>query len=360
MPDMTVTQQPLPAVVAAAQPTAGSSSADTLDPSATASGADFAAILKQQLAQPGKDAGLDGLAALLPAEAEAQEESPDITAVPPDLSTLLPGIAAQAMNVAASAPIGDRSAVQAGALPTVAAASTGPAAIQTGVVQPGTLPFASSDAGKGGRTPEENGFAAARPPAFFADAENATAETAASAAATHEFRLPETAAEHAAAATQHNPAMQPSQASQESQAPAAVRVDTPVGARGWDNEVGQKVVWLASREESRAEMTLTPPHLGKIEITLTVSGDQTNALFVSASPMARDALENALPRLREILAEAGITLGQASVNAESSQGGAGEDGRGHARSGRDAPPVQAAPVTGQWIRQGNGLIDTFA
>lgn len=353
MPDMTVARQPLPAV-AAAQSTAGSSPADTLDPSATAGGADFAAVLKQQLAQPAKDASLDALAALLPAEAETQEESPDVTATPPDLSTLLPGIAALAMNVAAPAPVGDKGAVRTDALPTVAAAATGPAAVQTGVAQPGTLPFASSDAGKGDSAPEKNGFAAARQPAFLAAAEKATADTAAPAAANHEFRLPETAADQPSAA------MPPSQASQANRAPAAVRVDTPVGARGWDNEVGQKVVWLASREESRAEMTLTPPHLGKIEVTLTVSGDQTNALFVSASPTARDALENALPRLREIFAEAGITLGQASVNAESPQGGAGEGGREHARGGRDAPPVQAAAATGQWIRQGNGLIDTFA
>lgn len=359
MPDMTVTQQPLPAV-AAIQPATGTSPADTSDPAATADCADFAAVLKQQLAQPAKDEGLDTLAALLPAEAKTEDEPQDSTAAPVDLSLLLPGIAAPAMNAGTPAPVVDKSAVQTGAQATIAAAATGPSAIQTGAVQPGALPFASSDAGKGDPPAKENGFAAARQPAFLAVAEKATADNAAPAAAAHEFRLPETAADHVVAANQHNPAMQPLQASQDNPAPAAVRVDTPVGARGWDNEVGQKVVWLASREESRAEMTLTPPHLGKIEVTLTVSGDQTNALFVSASPMARDALESALPRLREILAEAGITLGQASVNAESSQGSAGDGSREHARGGRDASPVQAAAATGQWVRRGNGLIDTFA
>ena len=88
-----------------------------------------------------------------------------------------------------------------------------------------------------------------------------------------------------------------------------------------------------------------------------MNGEQTNASFVAASPAAREALEQALPRLREILADAGITLGQASVNAESPRNGRGQEtveARGETRRG-EAPT--AAP---QWTRRGNGLVDTFA
>lgn len=153
----------------------------------------------------------------------------------------------------------------------------------------------------------------------------------------------------------------PAHAAKAGEAPAAMRVDTPVGSRGWDAEVGQKIVLLANRHESRAELSLTPPHLGKLDITISVSGEQTSATFVSASPAAREALEQALPRLREMLAEAGISLGQASVSAESAQRGqdeaptAGRDGRG---SGAEAP--KAAETAAQWVRRSNGLIDTFA
>ena len=119
--------------------------------------------------------------------------------------------------------------------------------------------------------------------------------------------LPAAAVEHAAVPLVHS--------SRTAEAPAVSRIDTPVGARGWDAEVGQKVVWMVNRTESRAELTLTPPQMGKVDVTLTISGEQTHANFVAASPAAREALEQALPRLREILADAGITLGQASVNA---------------------------------------------
>ena len=143
--------------------------------------------------------------------------------------------------------------------------------------------------------------------------------------------------------------------------PSSTRIDTPVGNRGWDSEFAQKVVLLANRHEGRAELTLTPPQLGKVEITISVNGDQSSATFVSASPAAREALEQALPRLREMMAEAGISLGQASVSAESAQRGqdeaptAGRDGRG---SGAEAP--RAAETAAQWVRRSNGLIDTFA
>jgi hypothetical protein len=122
-------------------------------------------------------------------------------------------------------------------------------------------------------------------------------------------------------------------------APSIVRVDTPVGNRGWDAEIGQKVVLLVNRQESRAELTLTPPHLGKVEVSISVNGDQTSATFISANPAAREALEQALPRLREILAEAGITLGQASVNAES------------APRDRDGSPRKPAAATGRRCRE---------
>ncbi len=140
-------------------------------------------------------------------------------------------------------------------------------------------------------------------------------------------------------------------------------ISTPLGAPGWSHEVGQKIVLLAARNDSRAELTLTPPHLGKVEIALSINGDQTSATFVSASQAARDALEQALPRLREMLADAGIFLGQASVNAHAS----GQDtqdfssgqheGTGHDQAGPAGTP--AASRT-QWLQRSEGLVDTFA
>lgn len=145
-------------------------------------------------------------------------------------------------------------------------------------------------------------------------------------------------------------------------------VSTPVATRGWAEEVGQKVSWIANRDNGRAELILTPPSLGRVEVSINMNGDQASATFVAASPAAREALQDAMPRLREVLAQSGIQLGQANVNAGNS-GQAQSDTSGKrsmssrfTSSGDSLSGVDAAAGTARssWIRQGNGMIDTFA
>lgn len=92
-------------------------------------------------------------------------------------------------------------------------------------------------------------------------------------------------------------------------------VATPVASRGWADEVGQKLVWTASQDNGTAELILTPPQLGRIQVSINLQGDQASASFIAANPLTREALQDAMPRLREILAQAGIQLGQADVGA---------------------------------------------
>ena len=153
-----------------------------------------------------------------------------------------------------------------------------------------------------------------------------------------------------------------------SQALPQHEVSTPVATRGWAEEVGQKVSWIVNRDNGRAELVLTPPSLGRVEVSINMNGDQASATFVAASPAAREALQDAMPRLREVLAQSGIQLGQASVNAGNS-GQAQSDTSGKrsmssrfTSSGDSLSGVDAAAGTARssWIRQGNGMIDTFA
>ena len=89
--------------------------------------------------------------------------------------------------------------------------------------------------------------------------------------------------------------------------------------------------WMVGHDESHAELTLTPPQLGKVEISITISGEQTSAQFVAATPAARELIEQSLPRLREILEQSGINLGQTDVGTSSQPGSSGEGRRGGAR-----------------------------
>lgn len=147
-------------------------------------------------------------------------------------------------------------------------------------------------------------------------------------------------------------------------APAADKLTPQVGTSGWDQAVGQKVVWMAAGAQSSASLTLNPPDLGPLQVALTIVNNQASVSFTAAQPEVRQALEAALPKLREMLGDAGIQMGQASVNAGAPQqhGGHGES----RQASRGVDPAAAATdaplsVTDSHAAGGRqGLIDTFA
>ncbi len=143
-----------------------------------------------------------------------------------------------------------------------------------------------------------------------------------------------------------------------------------MGTPAWNDGVADRVVWMAKNDVQVAELHLNPADLGPIEITLTLSGDdksQAAVQFSAAHAATREAIETALPRLRDMLQESGITLGQAGVDADNSRAADGGDRqapRGHGRDrGNDASgdPGPAPLPVGAAVRSlARGLVDTFA
>ncbi|NMG76408.1 flagellar hook-length control protein FliK [Aromatoleum diolicum] len=144
-------------------------------------------------------------------------------------------------------------------------------------------------------------------------------------------------------------------------------VHTPAGQRVWAEDVGNRMMWMVGRHESKAELVLTPAHLGKLEVSIQINGDQTTAHFIAATSAARDALEQAMPRLREVLQQAGINLGQANVSTSSDQRAQQDSGSGGSRPGRGSGLESAGPeglmastASSNWSHAGRGMVDTFA
>lgn len=91
-------------------------------------------------------------------------------------------------------------------------------------------------------------------------------------------------------------------------------IETSVRSPAFAAELGDKVVWLTSRQGQFAELSLNPPQMGALEVRLNLSGSgDASAQFFSPNPIVREAIDAALPRLREMLAQAGINLGEAEV-----------------------------------------------
>lgn len=139
-------------------------------------------------------------------------------------------------------------------------------------------------------------------------------------------------------------------------------VRTPVTSPNWHEDLGTKVSILIGKELGSAELVLTPPSLGRVEVQLSVNGDQASAVFVAATPAARDALEQALPKLRDFLADAGINLSRATVDGESSRESGRQDGQPHRHAGGGdvaASATDGAAVSAV-LRRVDGMVDTFA
>jgi flagellar hook-length control protein FliK len=157
-------------------------------------------------------------------------------------------------------------------------------------------------------------------------------------------------------------------------AAAAEGLSARVGTEAWENQVGQKVVYMVGSEEQTASLTLNPPDLGPLQVVLSVTNDQASVTFSANQEEVRQALENALPRLREMMSESGIALGNATVNAGMPDGrqaqeqaarhaggfGGNGNGRGRGDNGNTAEDTAARPVTRTAVLGDRGMVDTFA
>lgn len=160
--------------------------------------------------------------------------------------------------------------------------------------------------------------------------------------------------------------------------PVAAAVSTPLSNPQWGTDFTRTVFNLSQTNNQGpivAEMRLDPPDLGPIRITLTVHDNIMQAAFVSPHAVVRQTVENALPQLQQLLAQAGIALGDASVNDQGTPGqseqagqgagsGAGESGTGGAGgvlAGLEGGPgTVAAAEAARGPVDPNALVDTFA
>lgn len=144
---------------------------------------------------------------------------------------------------------------------------------------------------------------------------------------------------------------------------AAVAV--PLRQAGWDQALGEQVQWLVGSKAQGAEIRLNPAHLGPMEVRIQIQQDQANISFTAQHSPVREALEAAIPRLREMLGDSGLQLNNVTVSDQSlaeqrsqgrQQGHLAETAPGMTdRVEDEAPTVVVTP-----LREDGGTIDYFA
>lgn len=90
--------------------------------------------------------------------------------------------------------------------------------------------------------------------------------------------------------------------------PSAGILSVPLGEPGWNQALGRQIKWMIGSEIQGASVKITPPQLGPVEINLLVKNDQADILFAAQHDQVREALEAAIPRLREMFKEISLDL----------------------------------------------------
>lgn len=144
-------------------------------------------------------------------------------------------------------------------------------------------------------------------------------------------------------------------------------ISQPLSSDAWPAQFGEKIVWLAKNDQQSAQININPPQLGPIQITLQLNGDQANAIFASPHAEVRQAIESAMPQLREMLASAGISLGDANVGANLAQQrqdnpfqSANKNQSGDENAILPANEKVASTGASRGLHGGRGLVDLFA
>jgi len=96
---------------------------------------------------------------------------------------------------------------------------------------------------------------------------------------------------------------------------AQLSVDVPVQDARWQKAFSQRVVWSVGNNQS-AQLRIHPAELGRIDIQVNVENDKASVVFNTQHGVVKDAIEVALPRLREMLSEQGVDLVNVDVSHE--------------------------------------------
>lgn len=162
----------------------------------------------------------------------------------------------------------------------------------------------------------------------------------------------------AAAAPAAN-AMQSAQAAAPALPTTHLHLPETVGSDEWNEAVAQRLSQLTESPHSRASIRLNPPQLGPMQIEVHVDGDRAVVSLAVHHDATRDALEQAMPRLRAQLEDNGFASIDVSVSRNPHR----------QNPGRNEPYLESSYVADDWLAPasagavaaaGSRLLDAYA
>ncbi|HCP99094.1 MAG TPA: flagellar hook-length control protein FliK, partial [Pseudoalteromonas sp.] len=129
----------------------------------------------------------------------------------------------------------------------------------------------------------------------------------------------------------------------------------------------ERVTSMLSINNKEAEIRLDPPEMGSMQIRIRSDAEQAQINFVVQNQQAKEALEQSLPRLRELLMQQGLELGESSISYGDSSPEQNEQQEGQAqgqmannRSSDETNSEQSDMQTDSSGQQTSSSIDYYA
>ncbi|TKB58236.1 flagellar hook-length control protein FliK [Ferrimonas aestuarii] len=122
---------------------------------------------------------------------------------------------------------------------------------------------------------------------------------------------------------QHNIRTAEPRSVQHNTADVQAQLRQPVAAERMAPELRERMMMMINSRTNQAEIRLDPPELGALQVKIQMNGDQAQLQLQVAQTQTREMVEQALPRLREMLEQQGITL----TDTQISQGGGNQGGQ---------------------------------
>ena len=139
----------------------------------------------------------------------------------------------------------------------------------------------------------------------------------------------------------------------------------PVTHPRFGDAISHQIMVLAQDGVQHAKISLNPADLGPVEVRISLRQDEASVQLAAANGVTRHAIEDALPRLRDMLDQIGVRLGDTGVFSQlPQQGGAEHFGAWRPDSAPLFGPAadlvdETLPGAATTGRAGSGLVDAY-
>ena len=133
----------------------------------------------------------------------------------------------------------------------------------------------------------------------------------------------------------------------------------PLNEQAAAKHLKERVSLLINAGQGQAVIQLDPEELGGLSIRIQMQNDQVNVQFLVQNAGAKELLEQAMPKLKQLLDQQGIALNQSDVQQEEQQQNSQENQSSFAGD-NDEFETDQAPITLTLHKQSTNGIDYYA